>query len=202
VALFGGSGYTRSETRLGLLARFLDPEPGNVEGRQEQEGQAPLPYVAMQQMFDPAFPPGRLNYWKSGLANRLTDEAIEAAVEYAMRAPSPHTALLFAELHGAYSRVSKTETAYFHRDLQYDLIILSGWTDPADTQCNIDWTRELFAAWEPHLARAAYVNDLGDEGEDRARSAYGGNYPRLAALKAKYDPTNLFRLNQNIEPTA
>jgi hypothetical protein len=163
---------------------------------------APLPYVAMQQMFDPAFPPGRLNYWKSGLANRLTDEAIEAAVEYASKVPSAHTALLFAELHGAYSRVGKTETAYYHRDLQYDLIILSGWTDPADTQRNIDWTRELFAAWEPHLARAAYVNDLGDEGEDRARSAYGGNYARLAALKAKYDPTNLFRLNQNIIPAA
>jgi len=116
--------------------------------------------------------------------------------------PSAHTALLFAELHGAYSRVGKTETAYYHRDLQYDLIILSGWTDPADTQRNIGWTRELFAAWEPHLARAAYVNDLGDEGEDRARSAYGGNYARLAALKAKYDPTNLFRLNQNIIPAA
>jgi FAD binding domain/Berberine and berberine like len=163
---------------------------------------ASLPYVAMQQMFDPAFPPGRLNYWKSGLANRLTDEAIEAAVEYASKVPSPHTALLFAELHGAYSRVGKTETAYYHRDLQYDLIILSGWTDPADTQRNIDWTRELFAVWEPHLARAAYVNDLGDEGEDRARSAYGGNYARLASLKAKYDPTNLFRLNQNIMPAA
>ena len=116
--------------------------------------------------------------------------------------PSAHTALLFAELHGAYSRVGKTETAYYHRDLQYDLIILSGWTDPADTQRNIDWTRELFAAWELHLARAAYVNDLGDEGEDRSRSAYGGNYARLAALKAKYDPTNLFRLNQNIIPAA
>ena len=70
------------------------------------------------------------------------------------------------------------------------------WTDPADTQRNIDWTQGLFAAWEPHLARAVYVNDLGDEGEDRARSAYGDNYPRLVALKNKYDPTNLFRLNQ------
>jgi FAD/FMN-containing dehydrogenase len=161
---------------------------------------AQIPYVAMQQLFDPAFPPGRLSYWKSGLASHLADEAIVAAVEYFESVPSPHTVILFAELHGAYSRVGKTETAYFHRDLQYDLIILSGWTDPAEGPRNIAWTRELFARWEPHLARAAYVNDLGDEGEDRARTAYGDNYARLVMLKKKYDPANLFRLNQNITP--
>jgi len=181
------------ERLLAPLRRFGAPVADTV---------APLAYVAMQQIFDAAFPPGRLNYWKSALAGRLADEVIAASVEYARKVPSPYTAILFAELHGAYSRVGRTETAYFHRDLQYDAIILSGWTDPADTQRNIGWTRELFAAWEPHLARAAYVNDLGDEDEDRARSAYGDNYPRLAALKAKYDPTNLFRLNQNIKPAA
>ena len=180
------------ERLLSPLRRFGTPIADTV---------APLPYVAMQQIFDAAFPPGRLNYWKSALTGHLADEVIEASVEYARKLPSPFTVILFAELHGAYSRVGKTETAYFHRDLQYDAIVLSGWTDPADTQRNIGWTRELFAAWEPHLARAAYVNDLGDEGEDRARSAYGGNYARLVALKTKYDPTNLFRMNQNIRPT-
>ena len=84
--------------------------------------------------------------------------------------------------------------------MQYDAIILSGWTSPSDTPRNIDWSRELFAAWEPHLARAAYVNDLGDEGEERARSAYGDNYVQLTELKAKYDPTNFFHMNQNISP--
>ena len=121
-------------------------------------------------------------------------------VEYMQKVPSPHSAILFAELHGAYARVGKTETAYFHRDLQYDMILLAGWTDPADTQRNVGWTRELFAICEPHFPQAAYVNDLGDEGDDRARSAYGDNYARLAALKAKYDPINLFRLNQNVNP--
>ena len=179
------------ERLLAPLRRFGTPMADTI---------APLPYIAMQQTFDAAFPPGRLNYWKSGLTGRLGDEVIAASVEYARKVPSPHTVILFAELHGAYGRVGKTETAYFHRDLQYDAIVLSGWTDPTDTERNIGWTRELFAAWEPHLARAAYVNDLGDEGEDRARSAYGDNYPRLAALKATYDPTNLFRLNQNIKP--
>src|SRR5205085_6096224 len=84
--------------------------------------------ITMQQLFDPAFPAGRQNYWKSGLANTLADDLIEATTEYARKMPSPHTAFLFAEMHGAYSRVAKTATAYFHRDLQYDAIILSGWT--------------------------------------------------------------------------
>jgi len=181
----------QGERLVAPLRRFGNPMADTV-GR--------LPYVAMQQIFDAAFPPGRLNYWKSALTRYLADEVIEASVEYAHRVPSPFTAILFAELHGAYSRVGKTETAYFHRDLQYDAIILSGWTSPTDTPRNIDWSRELFAAWEPHLARAAYVNDLGDEGEERARSAYGDNYVRLTELKAKYDPTNFFRMNQNITP--
>lgn len=75
--------------------------------------------------------------------------------------------------------------AYFHRDLQYGLIILSGWTDPVDNERNIAWTQEPFAVWEPHLAPAAYVNDFGDEGENRARSAYGDNYARLTTPRPR-----------------
>jgi hypothetical protein len=179
------------ERLLAPLRRFGTPIADTI---------APLPYTAMQQIFDAAFPPGRQNYWKSALTGRLADEVIEASVEYARKVPSPFTAILFIELHGAYSRVGKTDTAYYHRDMQFDLIALSMWADRADTERNIGWTRELFAAWEPHLGHAAYVNDLGEEGEEQIRSAYGGNYARLAALKAKYDPTNLFRLNQNIQP--
>ena len=178
------------ERVLAPLRRFGSPVADTI---------APLPYAAMQKMFDAALPHGRLNYWKTGLTNTLSDEVIAATVEHATRVPSPHTVILFVELHGAYSRVGKTATAYYHRDLQYDLVALSVWTDPADTQRNIDWTRAIFAAWEPHIPRAAYVNDLGDEGEERTRSAYGDNYARLVALKAKYDPTDFFRLNQNIK---
>jgi Berberine and berberine like len=176
---------------LAPLRRFGNPVADTI---------GPMPYVAVQTMFDAAFPPGRPSYWKTGLTNRIDDQVITDTVEFAKQVPSRHTVIIFAELHGAYSRVGKTDTAYYHRDMQYDLIALSVWTDPADTERNIGWTRALFAAWEPHLARAAYVNDLGDEGEDRVRSAYGANYPRLAALKAKYDPTDFFRLNQNINP--
>jgi FAD/FMN-containing dehydrogenase len=183
--------HDEGERLLAPLRRFGSPIADTI---------GPLPYVAMQQLFDAAFPHGRLNYWKSALASRLSDEVIRASVEYAKSVASPHTAIIFVEMHGAYDRVGKSETAYFHRDLPWDAIIMSGWTDPADTERNLDWTKRLFAAWEPHLARATYVNDLGDEGEDRARSAYGENYNRLAALKAEYDPKNLFRLNQNIKP--
>jgi hypothetical protein len=179
------------ERLLAPLRRFGNPVADTV---------APIPYVTMQTLFDAALPPGRLGYWKTGLTNRIDDAVIATTVEYARQVPSPHTIIIFAELHGAYSRVGKTDTAYYHRDMQYDLIALSVWTDPADTERNIRWTRDIFAGWEPYLAPAAYVNDLGDEGEERVRSAYGENYTRLVALKAKYDPTDFFRLNQNIKP--
>jgi hypothetical protein len=179
------------ERVLAPLRRFGSPLVDTI---------APIPYVAMQQMFDAALPHGRLYYWKTGLTNKLSDEVIAATVEFARKIPSPLSVIMLAELHGAYSRVGKTETAYYHRDLQYDLIALSAWTDPSDTRRNVDWARDIFAAWEPHMPSAAYVNDLGDEGEERARSAYGENYARLASLKAKYDSTDFFRVNQNIKP--
>jgi FAD/FMN-containing dehydrogenase len=160
----------------------------------------PMPYTSMQT--GEGFPPGRLNYWKSGLTNEISDEAIETAIDHARRAPSPFTVVLFVDCHGAYSRVGKSDTAYSHRDLQYNLVILSSWVNPADSDRNIGWTREFFDAMQPQLSHGVYVNDLGDDdGTERVRSAYGANYARLVELKNKYDPTNLFRLNQNIKPS-
>jgi FAD/FMN-containing dehydrogenase len=162
----------------------------------------PMPYTAMQAIIGAGFPPGRLNYWKSGLTNEISDEAIETAIDHARRVPSPFTAVVFADCHGAYSRVGKSDTAYSHRDLQYDLVILSSWVNPADSDRNIGWTRTFFDAIRPHLSHGVYVNDLGDDdGTERVRNAYGANYARLVELKNTYDPTNLFRLNQNIKPS-
>ncbi|CAN5688451.1 FAD-binding oxidoreductase [soil metagenome] len=160
----------------------------------------PMPFTAQQGLIGPSFPEGRLNYWKSGLTDVLSDRLIETVIEYAGRVPSPHTAIVFGDFHGAYSRVDNTETAYSHRHLQHGVIILSAWTDPADNERNISWTRDFFRELEPELGDGVYVNDLGEEGGDRVRSAYGENYERLIALKTRYDPTNLFRLNQNIAP--
>jgi FAD/FMN-containing dehydrogenase len=105
-------------------------------------------------------------------------------------------------MHGAASRVDPAATAFPHRDEHYDFLILSQWADPTDSEENIRWTRRLFEAMEPFFEKGVYVNNLGEEGEDRIKEAYGAHYERLVALKDKYDPTNLFRLNQNIRPTA
>lgn len=178
---------------------LLAPVPGF--GRPVVDTVAPIPYVEMQGLIGPGFPHGRRNYWKSGMTNAITDGVIDAVVHFGQRVPSPHTAIVVADCHGAYSRVGNADTAYAHRDLQFDLVILSSWVDAVATEENIGWTRDLFAAVEPHLADGIYVNDLdSDDGQERVRRAYGENYERLARLKGLYDPTNLFRQNSNIPP--
>jgi hypothetical protein len=160
-----------------------------------------MPYTAVQRMFNDAFPPGRYNYWKSSLAPAITDELIEAVVEHMAKVPSPHTAVMLEHYHGAYSRPAPTATAYSHRRTTYDVVIIGNWTDPAASDRNIAWVRGLFAAVQSQVSKAVYVNFLdGDDGADRVRAAYGENYDRLVALKRKYDPTNFFRMNQNIRP--
>ena len=170
-------------------------------GRPVVDTIGPIPYQTMQGLLGPAFPHGRMNYWKSGLTARINDAAIDALVEFAGRAPSPNTAIAIGECHGAYARIGQTETAYGHRDLQFDIVALSSWTNPAENERNIVWTRSLYAALEPELGSGIYVNDLGnDDGTERVRRAYGENYERLAALKRRFDPDNVFRMNQNIPP--
>jgi len=161
----------------------------------------PMPYLAVQRMFNDAFPPGRYNYWKSSLTPEISDGLIDTVVEHMARVPSPHTAVMLEHYHGAYARKAPAATAYVHRRATYDLVVIATWTDPADTERNVAWARGLFAAAQPHVSRAAYVNFLDrDEDADRLRAAYGENYERLVALKRKYDPTNFFRMNQNVKP--
>jgi FAD/FMN-containing dehydrogenase len=160
----------------------------------------PMPYLAVQRMFDAAFPPGRYNYWKSSLAPEITDALIDAVVERMARVPSPHSAVMLEHYHGAYARKRPADTAYAHRTPTYDVVIIANWTDPADNERNIAWARDLFNAVQPQLSEGVYVNFLGDEGAERVRAAYGQNYARLAALKRTYDPSNFFRMNQNIPP--
>jgi FAD/FMN-containing dehydrogenase len=161
----------------------------------------PMPYVAVQRMFNDGFPPGRFQYWKSSLTPELSDGLIDAVVEHMARVPSPNSAVMLEHYHGAYSRPAPTATAYSHRRPTYDVVIIANWTNPADHERNTAWARGLFAAVQPQVSRAAYVNFLDrDDGADRVRAAYGDNYDRLVALKRKYDPTNFFRMNQNVRP--
>jgi FAD/FMN-containing dehydrogenase len=160
----------------------------------------PMPYLAVQRMFNDAFPAGRYQYWKSSFATEITDQLIDAVVEHMARVPSPHSAVMLEHYHGAYARPAAGATAYSHRRPTYDVVIIANWTDAGDNDRNIAWARELFAAVQPQVSSAAYVNFLDRDDADRVRAAYGENYDRLVALKRKYDPTNFFRMNQNVRP--
>jgi len=163
---------------------------------------SPMSYVQIQRMFEPFFPPGRYTYTKSNFIKELTDEAIDTMVEFVAKSPSPYTFAPFLEhWNGAATRVAPTDTAFPHRGHSWDFMAWSMWSNPADTEKNVQWTRECWGAMKPRLVEGAYGNYVTDEGEAVARAAYGVNYDRLVALKNKYDPTNLFRLNHNIKPS-
>jgi hypothetical protein len=133
----------------------------------------------------------------------VSDEAIGILAESYHGVSSPATALLFQQLGNAANRVAPDATAFSHRNARYDLVLLSGWSDPADADANIGWTRELWAALQPSSLGAVYINSAVDDDETTVPSAYGDDtYRRLTELKAKYDPTNFFKLNPNIKPAA
>ncbi len=159
----------------------------------------PMPYTAIQQMLDLACPRGMRNWWTADFLRDLPDEAITGIAERSGRVPSPLTQVILAPGGGALSRVPREATAFDLRDAPWNVHFLSMWPDPADDERNIAWTRELAASVKPHAAAGAYLNFLGDEGTDRVRAAFGPEkYARLVALKDRYDPHNLFCLNQNI----
>jgi FAD/FMN-containing dehydrogenase len=161
---------------------------------------APLPYTDVQAFGGPLYPPGRLNYWKSSFLNDLSDEVIEALVEQFAAVPSPQSAVAIEHLGGAVARVEQDATAFGDREAPYNLIITGEWVDPAESDQNIHWVRNCWEAVWPYAKETVYVNYV-DAGEDaRFRAAYGANYERLAALKAKYDPANFFRHNHNVRP--
>jgi FAD/FMN-containing dehydrogenase len=161
----------------------------------------PMPYPVMNTILDEGYPEGSLNYWLSSFTRGLPDELIDIVVERFATVPSPMSAILFEHFHGAVTRVGVTETAVPHRDEGWNLLIPSVWTDPADTEANITWSRETFAAMRPHFGTGRWLNYLGDDqAGDAIRAAYGPNYDRLVEVKRKYDPENVFHLNHNIAP--
>jgi FAD/FMN-containing dehydrogenase len=161
----------------------------------------PMPYPVMNTILDAGFPAGSLNYWLSSFTRGLPDELIDIAAERFATAPSPMTAILLEHFHGAVTRVGVTETAVPHRDQGWNLLIPSVWTDANDTEANVAWGRETFAAMRPHFGSGRWLNYLGDDqAEDAIRAAYGPNYDRLVEVKRRYDPDNVFHLNHNIAP--
>jgi FAD/FMN-containing dehydrogenase len=162
---------------------------------------ARVPYPAINTGMDWLFPKGTCSYWTSAFFKQLSDEAIGAMVAAFERAPSDLCALVLEDFHGAVTRLDPTSTAYPHRQPGFNFLVISSWRDASDTEAGIAWARDTFAALTPYMAERAYTNYLSaDDHEARVREAYGPNYERLVALKRRYDPHNLFHLNQNVPP--
>jgi hypothetical protein len=160
----------------------------------------PMPYVQRQAMIDEGLAPHGLHrYWKSGIAREVSDELIDLLVGQFETVPSPMSVIGLFNIHGAASRVDPRATAFGLRALEWDVSIISQWTDPADNDRQVRWTRGLWADTEPYT-NGVYVNHIAGDEPERVPAAFGPNYEQLASVKQRYDPSNLFRLNHNIKP--
>ena len=159
-----------------------------------------MPYPAINTLFDQDLPPGLRHYWKGVYTRTLTDEAIGVHLDYGATLPSPQTATLVFPIDGACHRVAPEQTAFGHRDVAFAAGFGGSWADPTDDDANIAWTRAYDAALRPLSAEGGYVNFMAPDDADMVRVNYGRNHDRLAGIKHRYDPGNLFRLNHNIAP--
>jgi hypothetical protein len=164
----------------------------------------PWPWLGLQSGFDALFPKGGFYYWKSRALAELTDEAIDVIADFGAHRPSSLTDIVVWHQGGAMSRVGEAETAYGGRDAAFLVTGEASWDDPALTDDAIAWGRTFWDAIGVHSTGGMYLNfaGLGEEKEALVRAGYGANYERLAALKAIYDPSNLFRMNLNIAPAS
>jgi FAD/FMN-containing dehydrogenase len=164
----------------------------------------PLTYPAMNAMLDASFPRGALNYWKSRFVDAMDDAAVELLVGRFAECPSPMSAVVIDHWHGAATRVAPEATAFPHRRAGHSLLLLSQWRDAAETDRNLTWTRDTYAALLPHTRAARYANflDGDDAGADALAEAYGANRRRLAEVRAAYDPTKLFHGGVDARPPA
>ncbi len=158
-----------------------------------------MPYPALQSAFDGLYPPGLQWYWKADFINELSDEAIEEHMKFA-EAPTMHSTMHLYPINGAAHRVGKSDTPWSYREATWGMVIAGVDPDPANKERVTEWARDYWAAIHPHSAGGAYVNMMMEEGQDRVKASYRDNYDRLAEIKGKYDPANLFRVNQNIKP--
>ena len=158
------------------------------------------PYVAWQKAFDPLLTPGARNYWKSHNFTELADGALDSIIEFAGKLPSPQCEIFIGLIAGASNRIAPDAMAYGHRDAKFVLNVHGRWDEAKDDPKCIGWAREFFKASAPYASAGAYVNFMTAEESDRVAAAYGANYDRLVQIKKRYDPDNIFHLNQNIKP--
>lgn len=181
----------RGEELVGPLRKFASPVGEHV-GVQ--------PFTDWQKAFDPLLTPGARNYWKSHNFTKLDDGLIDVVVKYVRTLPSPECEIFFGSLGCATKQPAPDAMAYAHRDVEYVMNVHGRWQTAAEDERCIRWCREYFQASAPFASSGAYVNFLTEDEVDRVRSAYGANYDRLAEVKRKYDPDNIFRVNMNIRP--
>ena len=161
----------------------------------------PIPHPALQSMFDAFYPPGLQWYWKADFVNEISDESVRVHVEYGKKLPTMHSTLHIYPISGAASRVPNDKTAWSYRDANFAEVIVGVDPAPANRDRIVEWARQCWNALHPYSAGGAYVNFMMDEeGEERIKATYRENYDRLAEIKTKYDPDNLFHINQNIKP--
>jgi FAD/FMN-containing dehydrogenase len=198
-----------SGMKLGAMVVFHTGDPAQAEidiapfknwGSPAVVDVGPMPYPVMNTLLDAAYPKGALNYWLSSFTTGMPDGLIDTIVERFASVPSPMTAILLEHFHGAVTRVGPTDTAVPHRDEGWNLLLPSEWMDPAETEANIAWTKDSFAALSEHFGGGRWLNYLGDDQDDAISAAYGPNYDRLVEVKRRYDPQNVFHLNHNIVP--
>jgi len=174
--------------------------PVRAFGKAHGEHIGVQPYVEWQKAFDPLLTPGARNYWKSHNFTELADGALNSIIEFAGKLPSPHCEIFIGLIAGAANRIAPNAMAYGHRDAKFVLNVHGRWQEAKDDQKCIAWAREFFNASAPYASAGAYVNFMTAEESDRVASAYGSNYDRLVEIKKRYDPENIFHLNQNIKP--
>ncbi|MGY1693010.1 FAD-binding oxidoreductase [Geodermatophilus sp. SYSU D01105] len=160
----------------------------------------PMPYPALNAAFDPLVPPGLQHYWKAAFVTELTDEAIAAHVEHGARVPVVNSTMHLYPINGAVHDVGPDATAFGHRDATFATVIAGMWPDPGQNEANTRWVRDYYAAIAPHSEPGGYTNFASGDDQSKVAENYGANYERLREVKRRYDPDNLFRLNQNIRP--
>ncbi len=164
------------------------------------DGVGPMPYPALNSAFDALVPPGLQHYWKANFVKELTDEAIDAHLEHGPKVPVVNSTVHIYPINGACHRVAPDATAFAYRDANFATVIAGMWADPTENEDNIAWVRDFYEATAPHSEEGGYVNFMAGDDQERVKVNYRDNYDRLVDVKRKYDPDNLFHLNQNIRP--
>jgi len=192
VVLTCWSGPTEEDEKIRTRLNHLGPVAGQYVAR--------MPYPAINTLLDDLLPAGLYHYWKGYFAKDLPDGAIDVHIEYGFKIPCPQTATLLFPIDGACHRVRPDETAFAYRDARFATAVGPSWPDPADSERNIEWGRAYYEALRPYSEIGGYVNFMSADDQGRVRANYGQNFDRLVQIKTKYDPKNLFQINQNIKP--